>query len=76
MLPSICYTVIYMVSVGVRVSLVPRPSPAPVFDRYHVIRGTAVVTDSRHGDIFTFISSATEKLKKQDKFQLKDKSYL
>ena len=67
-----------------RSSLVPRPSPAPVFDRlqyaktepeglpgesYHVIPATGDVTDSRHGDIFTFISPATEKLKKQDKFQ-------
>ena len=65
-------------------SLVPRPSPAPVFDRlqyaktdrggrrpgesYHVIRGTNDVTGSRHEDIFTFISPATEKLEKQDKF--------
>ena len=37
-----------------------------------MIRGTGDVTDSRHGDIFTFISSVTEKLEKQDKFQLKD----
>ena len=35
---------------------------------------TADVTDSKHGDIFTFISSATKKLKKQDKFQPRDKS--
>jgi len=41
-----------------------------------MIRATGGVTDSRHGDIFTFISPATEKLKKQDKFQLRDKSYL
>ena len=37
-------------------------------ESYHVIRATGDVTDSRHGDIFTFISPATEKLKKQDKF--------
>ena len=69
-------------------SLVPRPSPAPVFDcmqyakteprrpgeSYHVIRATGDVTDSTHGGIFTFLSSATEKLKKQDKFQPRDKS--
>jgi len=41
---------------------------------YHVIHGTADVTDSRHGSIF--ISQATEKLEKQDTFQLRDKSYL
>ena len=40
-----------------------------------MIRGTADVTGSRHKDIFTFISPAVEKLEKQDKFQLKDKSY-
>ena len=34
----------------------------------------ADITDSRHGDIFTFISPTTEKLEKQDKFQLRDKS--
>ena len=44
-------------------------------ESYHVIRATGDVTDSRHGDIFTFISLATEKLKKQDKFQPRDKSY-
>ena len=43
---------------------------------YHMIRSTHDVTDSRHKDIFTFISPATEKLKKQDKFQPRDKSYL
>ena len=32
---------------------------------HHVIRGTSDVTDFRHGDIFTFISPATEKLEKQ-----------
>ena len=53
-------------------SLVPRPSPVPVFDRFQY---AGDVTDSRHGDIFTFISPATEKLKKQDKFQPRDKSY-
>ena len=69
-------------------SHVPRPSLAPVFDRqlckngrrpdesYHVIRGTHDLTGSRHEDIFTFTSPATEKLGKQDKFQPKDKSYL
>ena len=41
-----------------------------------MIPATGDVTDSRHGDIFTFISPATEKLKKQDKFQPRDKSYL
>ena len=45
-------------------------------ESYHVIRGTADITDSRHGGIFTFISPATEKLKKQDTFQPRDKSYL
>ena len=44
-------------------------------ESYHVIRATGDVTDSRHGDIFIFISPATEKLKKQDKFQPRDKSY-
>ena len=39
-----------------------------------MIRGTGDVTDSRHGGIF--ISPATENLKKQDKFQPRDKSYL
>ena len=43
-------------------------------ESYHVIPATGDVTDSRHGDIFTFISPATEKLKKQDKFQPRDKS--
>ena len=42
----------------------------------HVIRGTHDVTGSRHEDILTFISPATEKLEKQDKFQPRDKSYL
>ena len=37
-------------------------------ESYHVIRGTHDVTGSRHEDIFTFISPATEKLEKQDKF--------
>ena len=41
---------------------------------YHVIHDTHDVTDSRHKKIFTFISP--EKLKKQDKFQLRDKYYL
>ena len=41
-----------------------------------MIRGTADVTGSRLEDIFTFISPAVEKLEKQDKFQLKNKSYL
>ena len=45
-------------------------------ESYHVIRGTHDVTGSRHEDIFTFISPATEKLEKQDKFQPKDKSHL
>ena len=45
-------------------------------ESYHVIRGTHDVTGSRHEDIFTFISQATEKLKKQDMFQPRDKSYL
>ena len=45
-------------------------------ESYHVIRGTADVTGSRHKDIFTFISPAVEKLEKQDKFQPKDRSYL
>ena len=45
-------------------------------ESYHVIRGTHDVTGSRHEDIFTFISPATEKLKKHDKFQPKDKSHL
>ena len=45
-------------------------------ESYHVIRGTADVTGSRHEDIITFISPAVEKLEKQDKFQPKDKSYL
>ena len=35
-----------------------------------MIRGTGDVTDSRHGDV-SHLSSATEKLEKQDKFQLK-----
>ena len=38
--------------------------------------GTHEVAGSRHEDLFTFISPATEKLKKQDKFQPRDKSYL
>ena len=41
---------------------------------YHMIRGTHDITDSRHKKIFTFISP--EKLKKQEKFQPRDKSYL
>ena len=41
-----------------------------------MICGTHDVTDSRHEDIFTFISPATEKLEQQDKFQSKDKSHL
>ena len=45
-------------------------------ESYHVIRGTADVTSSRHKVIFTFISPALKKLEKQDKFQPKDKSYL
>ena len=45
-------------------------------ESYHVICGKGDVTDSRQGDIFTFISLATENLKKQDKFQPRDKSYL
>ena len=45
-------------------------------ESYHVICRTHAVTDSRHKDIFTFISPATEKLEKQDKFHPKDKSYL
>ena len=45
-------------------------------ESYHVIRGTHDVTGSRHEDIFTFISPATEKLEKQDKFQPRDKSHL
>ena len=45
--------------------------PDPPGESYHVIRGTADVTDSRHGYI---ISPATEKLKKQDKLQPRDKS--
>ena len=34
------------------------------------------VTGSRHENIITFISPATRKLEKQDKFQPRDKSYL
>ena len=45
-------------------------------ESYHVIRGTADVTESRHGGIFKFISPATEKLEKQDTFQPRDKSFL
>ena len=41
-----------------------------------MIRGTADVTGSRHEDIFTLISPATEELEKQDKFQPKGKTYL
>jgi len=33
------------------------------------IRGTADVTDSRHNSLFTFLSTATEKLENQNKFQ-------
>ena len=47
-------------------SLVPRPSPAPVFDRLQYAKtegeGLVNLTGSRHEDIFTFISPATEKL--------------
>ena len=39
-----------------------------------MIRSTDDITGSRHEDIF--ISPAIEKLEKQDKFHLKDKSYL
>ena len=45
-------------------------------ESYHLIHGTHDVTGSRHEDIFTFISSSTEKLEKQDQFQPRDKSYL
>ena len=45
-------------------------------ESYRVIRGTHDVTGSRHGDIYTFISPATEKLENQDKIQLRDKSCL
>ena len=45
-------------------------------ESYHVIRGKHDVTGSRREEIFTFISPATEKLEKQDKFEQKDKSYL
>ena len=38
-------------------------------ESYNVIYGTHDVTGSRHEDIFTFLSPATEKLEKQDKFQ-------
>ena len=38
-----------------------------------MIHGTADITDSRHGDIFTFKSPVTEKLEKQEP---RDKSYL
>ena len=41
-----------------------------------MIHGTHDITGSRHKDIFTFISPATEKLEKLDKFQPRDKSYL
>ena len=45
-------------------------------ESYHKICGTHHITDSRHGDIFTFISPATEKLENQNKIQSRDTSYL
>jgi len=45
-------------------------------ESYHMICGTADVTDSRCNSLFTFLSTATEKLKNQNKFQRRGKSYL
>ena len=41
---------------------------------HHVIQGTDDITGSRHEDVFT--SLATESFMKQDKLQLRNKSYL
>ena len=69
------------------ISLVPRPSAPPVLiaygmqknggrrpgESYHVIQSTADIMDSRCNGLFTFLSTAIEKL---DKFQRRSRSYL
>ena len=43
---------------------------------HHMICGTVDVTDFRRNSLFTFISTATQKLENQNKFQRRCKSYL
>ena len=44
-------------------------------ESYHMIRVTADVMDSRCNSLFTFVSTATEKLESPNKFQMRSKSY-
>jgi len=71
------------------ISLVHKPSTPPVFDHLQYVKlereglgnlitwSTAQLTaDSRYNSLFTFLSTATEKLENQNNFQRRGKSYL